>query len=73
MSAIQGVQQDLKKQLTHPEVAQPKLGAYLASSLLLVSIPHPVRMPDTPAKRPGEYKRFSHNPACLYTNITSPY
>ena len=53
--AIQGVQRDLKKQLAHPKVAQPKPGAYSAPSLLLVSITHPARMPDGPAKRPGKY------------------
>ena len=46
---------DLRKQLAHPKVAQPKLGAYSAPNLLLVSIPHPARMPDGPAKRPGAW------------------
>ena len=32
-------------------VAQPKLGAYSAPSLLLVSSTHPARMPDGPAKK----------------------
>ena len=36
-------------------VAQPKLGAFTALNLPLVSIPHPTRMPDGPAKRPGKY------------------
>ena len=40
-------------QLAHPKVAQPKLGAYSAPSLLLVSSTHPARMPDGPAKKPG--------------------
>ena len=44
---------DLRTQLAHPKVAQPKLGAYSAPSLLLVSITHPARMPDSPTKRPG--------------------
>ena len=35
-------------QLAHPKVAQPKLGAYSAPSLLLVSSTHPARMPDGP-------------------------
>ena len=42
-------------QLTHPKVAQPKLGAYSAPSLLLVSSTHPARMPDGPAKTPGAF------------------
>ena len=42
-----------KVQLAHPKVAQPKLGAYSAPSLLLVSSTHPARMPDGPAKKPG--------------------
>ena len=41
---------DLRKQLAHPKVAQPKLGAYSAPSLLLVSITHPARMPDGPGR-----------------------
>ena len=41
-------------QLAHPKVAQPKLGAYSAPSLLLVSSTHPARMPDGPAKKPGD-------------------
>ena len=41
-----------EKQLAHPKVAQPKLGAYSAPNLLLISIAHPARMPDGPAKRP---------------------
>ena len=41
-------------QLAHPKVAQPKLGAYSAPSLLLVLSTHPARMPDGPAKKPGE-------------------
>ena len=40
-------------QLAHPKVAQSKLGAYSAPSLLLVSSTHPARMPDGPAKKPG--------------------
>ena len=40
-------------QLAHPKVAQPKLGAYSAPSLVLVSSTHPARMPDGPAKKPG--------------------
>ena len=40
-------------QVAHPKVAQPKLGAYSAPSLLLVSSTHPARMPDIPAKTPG--------------------
>ena len=40
-------------QLAHPKVAQLKLGAYSAPSLLLVSSTHPARMPDGPAKKPG--------------------
>ena len=50
---------DLKKQLAHPKAAQPKMGAYSAPSLLLVSIPHLTRMPDNPAKRPGKYASTS--------------
>ena len=43
-------------QLTHPKVAQPKLvGGLSVSNLPLISIPHPTRMPDSPAKRPGKY------------------
>ena len=38
-----------------PKVAQPKLGAYSAPSLLLVSSTHPARMPDGPAKKPGAW------------------
>ena len=45
-------------QLAHPKVAQPKLGAYSAPSLLLVSSTHPARMPDGPAKKPGAYPIF---------------
>ena len=45
-------------QLAHPKVAQPKLGAYSAVSLLLVSSTHPARMPDGPAKKPGAYAIF---------------
>ena len=52
-SAIQGVQTDLRKQLAYPKVAQPKLAAYSAPSVLLVSSTHPARMTDSPAKRPG--------------------
>ena len=42
-----------EKQPAHPKVAQPKLGAYSAPNLLLISIAHPARMPDGPAKRPS--------------------
>ena len=45
-------------QLAHPKVAQPKLGAYSAPSLLLISSTHPARMPDGPAKRPGACQVF---------------
>ena len=45
-------------QLAHPKVAQPKLGAYSAPSLLLVSSTHPARMPDGPAKKPGACPLF---------------
>ena len=45
-------------QLAHPKVAQPKLGAYSAPSLLLVSSTHPARMPDGPAKKPGARRVF---------------
>ena len=50
-----------KVQLAHPKVAQPKLGAYSAPSLLLVSSAHPARMPDGPAKKPG-HQCFLQNP-----------
>ena len=41
------LQRGQKVQLAHPKVAQPKVGAYSAPSLLLVS--NPARMPDGPA------------------------
>ena len=60
---------DLKKQLAHRKVAQPKLGAYSAPSLLLVSITHPARMPDGPAKRPRSCPTWSITTKFVYKQI----
>ena len=59
---------DLTKQLAHPKVTQPKLGAYSAPSLLLVSITHPARMPDGPAKRPGSDRKDGANTSSRWSS-----
>ena len=48
------IHREQRLQLAHPKVAQPKLGAFWPR-ICHCSIPHPTRMPDGPAKRPGKY------------------
>ena len=48
-----------KKAVRPPEGGPTEVGSPSASNVPLVSIPHPKRMPDGPAKRPGRLGRFS--------------
>ena len=52
-------------QLAHPKVAQPKLGAF-QPRICHWLIPHPTRMPDGPAKKPGKYPCVCQSPIGVY-------
>ena len=50
-----------KKAARPPEGSPTEVGGLSASNLPLVSIPHPTRMLDGPAKRPGKYAHIRNN------------